>query len=237
MSAKSLFVGLAVLSLTGCQTLGGGGSLPSPDALLLEGIDVPVVAENMPIPQLSTSDATCLKFYANTASFASIPTAELDLDMPDMPGMPGVPEKPSFGSSLVKTLVLGTISGVVGGGVSSLGIGSNFVESALIGTATQVTYNTGDTVYDSILGDKTPDLSTPEGQAAAAAAASAHDVTSHTHGVNGEVIVAAAPAASAAGDAAAATPMGAIEAAAKQLGCPAPDASAIAALKLDEKLN
>ena len=169
----------------------------------------------------------------------AIPTAKLALDVPGVPGAPGLPSRPSFGSSLLKTFILGTLSGVASGGVAAIGIGNSFAEAALIGTAAQVTYNTGETVYDSILGsNKVPDPSTPEGQAAIAAeaAAKAHDVGSHTHDASGNVIP-VVPAAGTASAAATATTAGsphlaAIESAAAQLGCPTPDATAIAALKL-----
>jgi len=232
----TLTAGAALLTLTACSTFGGGKTLPSADSILLGGVDVPSVSQGVSVAQLSASNPTCLKFYENVSSFVAIPTAKLALDVPGVPGAPGLPSRPSFGSSLLKTFVLGTLSGVASGGVAAIGIGNSFAEAALIGTAAQVTYNTGETVYDSILGsNKVPDPSTPEGQAAIAAeaAAKAHDVGSHTHDASGNVIP-VVPAADTASAAATATSphLAAIESAAAQLGCPAPDATAIAALKL-----
>ena len=235
----TLTAGAALLTLTACSTFGGGKTLPSADSILLGGVDVPSVSQGVSVAQLSASNPTCLKFYENVSSFVAIPTAKLALDVPGVPGAPGLPSRPSFGSSLLKTFVLGTLSGVASGGVAAIGIGNSFAEAALIGTAAQVTYNTGETVYDSILGsNKVPDPSTPEGQAAIAAeaAAKAHDVGSHTHDASGNVIPvvpAAGTASAAATSATASSPhLAAIESAAAQLGCPAPDATAIAALKL-----
>lgn len=235
----TLTAGAALLTLTACSTFGGGKTLPSADSILLGGVDVPSVSQGVSVAQLGASNPTCLKFYENVSSFVAIPTAKLALDVPGVPGAPGLPSRPSFGSSLLKTFILGTLSGVASGGVAAIGIGNSFAEAALIGTAAQVTYNTGETVYDSILGsNKVPDPSTPEGQAAIAAeaAAKAHDVGSHTHDASGNVIP-VVPAAGTASAAATATTAGsphlaAIESAAAQLGCPAPDATAIAALKL-----
>ena len=235
----TLTAGAALLTLTACSTFGGGKTLPSADSILLGGVDVPSVSQGVSVAQLSASNPTCLKFYENVSSFVAIPTAKLALDVPGVPGAPGLPSRPSFGSSLLKTFILGTLSGVASGGVAAIGIGNSFAEAALIGTAAQVTYNTGETVYDSILeSNKVPDPSTPEGQAAIAAeaAAKAHDVGSHTHDASGNVIP-VVPAAGTASAAATATTAGsphlaAIESAAAQLGCPAPDATAIAALKL-----
>lgn len=235
----TLTAGAALLTLTACSTFGGGKTLPSADSILLGGVDVPSVSQGVSVAQLSASNPTCLKFYENVSSFVAIPTAKLALDVPGVPGAPGLPSRPSFGSSLLKTFILGTLSGVASGGVAAIGIGNSFAEAALIGTAAQVTYNTGETVYDSILGsNKVPDPSTPEGQAAIAAeaAAKAHDVGSHTHDASGNVIP-VVPAAGTASAAATATTAGsphlaAIESAAAQLGCPTPDATAIAALKL-----
>ena len=96
------------------------------------------------IPTLSASNPTCVQFYKNTANFVSLPSADVSL--------PSVPSGPSFGGSLVKTLVLGTLSGITSGGVAALGISNSFAEAALIGTVSQVTYNTGGTVYDGIVG-------------------------------------------------------------------------------------
>lgn len=235
----TLTAGAALLTLTACSTFGGGKTLPSADSILLGGVDVPSVSQGVSVAQLSASNPTCLKFYENVSSFVAIPTAKLALDVPGVPGAPGLPSRPSFGSSLLKTFILGTLSGVASGGVAAIGIGNSFAEAALIGTAAQVTYNTGETVYDSILGsNKVPDPSTPEGQAAIAAeaAAKAHDVGSHTHDASGNVIPvvpAAGTASAAATSATASSPhLAAIESAAAQLGCPAPDATAIAALKL-----
>ena len=235
----TLTAGAALLTLTACSTFGGGKTLPSADSILLGGVDVPSVSQGVSVAQLGASNPTCLKFYENVSSFVAIPTAKLALDVPGVPGAPGLPSRPSFGSSLLKTFILGTLSGVASGGVAAIGIGNSFAEAALIGTAAQVTYNTGETVYDSILGsNKVPDPSTPEGQAAIAAeaASKAHDVGSHTHDASGNVIP-VVPAAGTASAAATATTAGsphlaAIESAAAQLGCPAPDATAIAALKL-----
>ena len=236
----TLTAGAALLTLTACSTFGGGRTLPSADSILLGGVDVPSVSQGVSVAQLGASNPTCLKFYENVSSFVAIPTAKLALDVPGVPGAPGLPSRPSFGSSLLKTFVLGTLSGVASGGVAAIGIGNSFAEAALIGTAAQVTYNTGETVYDSILAgkDEAPDPSTPEGQAAIAAeaAAKAHDVGSHTHDASGNVIPvvpAAGTASAAATSATASSPhLAAIESAAAQLGCPAPDATAIAALKL-----
>ena len=135
--SKTLFIGVAALSLCGCKT----ASVLSPTDTLLAGIETSDTSVGS-ATLLSSSDPTCLTFYKNTTDFVSLPA---DLN---------VPSAPSFGSSLTKTLVLGTLAGVVSGGVAAVGIGNSFAEAALIGTASQVTYNTGGTVYDKIVGPK-----------------------------------------------------------------------------------
>ena len=142
--SKTLFIGVAALSLCGCKT----ASVVSPADMLLAGIAAPDTQAGF-TTVLSATDPTCSTFYKNTTDFVSLPA---DLN---------VPSAPSFGSSLAKTLVLGTLAGVVSGGVAAVGIGNSFAEAALIGTASQVTYNTGGTVYDKIVGPK-PDAETPD---------------------------------------------------------------------------
>lgn len=177
--SKQFFLGLALLSLTACQTTSG---VTSPSDVLLSDISTSQVSESGATRLLSTSSPTCLKFYENTAAFAALPAADLN-----------VPTGPSFGSQLLKTVALGALSGVAGGGVSALGIESQFLESALITTAGQVTYQAGSTVYDEIVGTGAPDPAVPTVPAL--------------------------------------TPMQEIQKTANLLGCPAPDAAAIAALK------
>lgn len=145
--SKTLILGLAALSFTACQTTSG---YSSPSEVLLA--DVPTAAStSTTVTALSASNPTCLKFYENTATFAALPVDELS-----------PPSGPSFGGSLLKTVVLGTLAGVTGGGVAALGIESSFAEAALITTASQVTYNAGDSVYDSIVGKDPVETEIPE---------------------------------------------------------------------------
>lgn len=230
--SKSLLLGLAVVSLAACSTT---KVLPTANDVLLAGIETTDINVKGATTLLSASSPTCLKFYENTATFAALPAADIAVpSLPGVPGVPGIPKKPSFGGQLMKTVILGALSGVVGGSVSSLGISNGFLENTLIGTANQVTYNLGGTVYDNILEGGEPDPSSPEAQAEAAAAeaAKAHDVNSHTHAANGDVIVDASAAASATAAAAPLSPLGEIQSAANQLGCPAPDQAAIAAINM-----
>lgn len=148
--SKTLFLGLAAVSLCACSTT---SVVPSPSDTLLAGIDTSAVTQPGFTKILSASDPTCLSFYKNTTAFVSLPAADLNIG--------GAPKGPSFGSTLTKTLILGTLSGVVSGGVAAIGIGNSFAEAALIGTASQVTYNVGGTVYDSIVAP-TPVAEVPE---------------------------------------------------------------------------
>ena len=136
---KTLILGVAALSLCACQTT---APISSPSETLLADIDTSTVSQAGTTTLLKSSDPTCLTFYKNTSAFVAQPAAL----------SAGAPTGPSFGSTLLKTVVLGTLAGAVSGGVASVGIGSSFAEAALIGTASQVTYNAGDTVYDNIVG-------------------------------------------------------------------------------------
>lgn len=148
--SKILFLGLTAVSLCACSTT---SVAPSPSDTLLAGLDTSAPTQPGFTKILSASDPTCVAFYKNTTAFVSMPTADLNID--------GVPKGPSFGASLTKTIILGTLAGVVSGGVASIGIGSGFAEAAAIGTASQVTYNMGGTVYDNIVTPK-PDPQVPE---------------------------------------------------------------------------
>lgn len=133
-------VATVLSTLSACQTM--GGATPTANEVLLAGVEMPVVKENASIPQLSTSNPICLKFYQNTATYVDLPLAGSS--------------RPGLGGMVLKTLVLGTLSGVTGGAVTAAGIESAFVESALIGTASQVTYNVGETVYDEVVQGDAP---------------------------------------------------------------------------------
>ena len=147
---------LAVLSLTACSTLS-----PNPETVLLAGIaeqnikPAPLSAEEIAAEnaangivvtpphialaesqiKASASNPTCAQFNVNTLAFISRP------------------ETPSFGTGLMKTIVMGTIAGAASGGIASLGIGSSFVEAAVVGTANQVVFQTSEPYVDKIIPD------------------------------------------------------------------------------------
>lgn len=145
--AKPIFLCLALLSLSACQTTSGATVA---NDVLLSNISATDISTTGATRLLNSSSPTCLTFYENTAKFAALPAADLS-----------APTGPSFGSKLLKTVVLGTLSGVVSGGVSAIGIESQFAEAALIGTAGQVTYQAGGTVYDKIVKTDVPNPAVP----------------------------------------------------------------------------
>ena len=173
--SKHLFVGIAVFSMSACQTM-PSANLANPNDILLSDIATSSAGSSVVPTKLSAANPTCLKFYDNTASYmAAVQAAQ------------AAPQGPSFGGLLMRTLVLGTLSGVASGGVAAIGIENAFAEAALAGTANQVTYQMGGKAYDSIM-KKDP---------------------------SGKVIPAQQQ-------------MVDIENAAKLIGCPAPDANALA---------
>lgn len=145
---------LAVLSLSACAT-----SSPNSETFLLGGIaadnikTAPVSAEttaldgdisalNAVSPNVSFAESqirtsltnpTCAQFNINTLAFAT------------------KPETPTFGTGLLKTIIMGTVAGVASGGVSSLGIGSPFIASALAGTANQVAFSGAKPLADKVV--------------------------------------------------------------------------------------
>lgn len=177
--SKQFFLGATLFVLAACQTTPQANMASD---VLLSDISTPSVSGSSATTLLSSSNPTCLKFYENTGAFVTMSAA-------DISGAKG----PSFGSQLMRTVVLGTLSGVVGGGVAAMGIDSAFTEAALVGTANQVTYQAGGAVYDKVVTPDAPNPATP-----------------------------AVPAL---------TQMQEIEKAASLLGCPAPDAASIEALK------
>jgi len=147
---------LAVISLAACSTLS-----PNPEKALLaniaeenikpaplsaeevaaanaaSGIDVtpPHIALAESQIRASASNPTCAQFNVNTLAFIARP------------------ETPSFGTGLMKTIVMGTIAGAASGGVASLGIASTFIESAVVGTANQVIFSASEPYVDKVIPD------------------------------------------------------------------------------------
>ncbi len=140
--SKSIVALSLALTLTACQTTSPS---ISPSDLLLANIDTSVISQSASLSTLGTTNPTCATFYENASKLLSQPVVS------DV-----ISTKPSFGSVLLKTVVLGTLSGVSGGAVAGLGIGSALAETAAVATASQVTYGLGSSVYDSV-GDKIAD--------------------------------------------------------------------------------
>ena len=128
------------LSSVNAPGLPGAPGVPSVDAPGLPGVpaipsigsvisaspgsvSVPGLSAADLVPTLSASNPTCVQFYKNTANFVSLPSADVSL--------PSAPSGPSFGGTLLKTLVLGTLSGVASGGVAALGISNSFADCLL----------------------------------------------------------------------------------------------------------
>ena len=153
--SKTFFLGVAVLSLCACQTT---STIRPPSETLLAGIEPAADTQIGATKLLNATDPTCVTFYKNTAAFVAQPA---DFGA-------GAPATPSFGGSLMKTFVLGTLAGVASGGVAAIGISNSFAEAALIGTASQVTYNTGGSIYDKIVTPKPDPEAEAEAQALAA---------------------------------------------------------------------
>jgi len=145
---------LAVISMSGCQTLGG-----SSDALLsgipaekiapivdatssVDGsVNVPGVSVDVMSPAMSLaasqirasgSNPVCGQFNMNSLAYIANPAGS------------------GMGIGLLKTIAVGAIAGVASGGVSALGIGSSFVENTVAGTVNQVVFNAAKPVMDSV---------------------------------------------------------------------------------------
>lgn len=177
--SKHLFLGIAVISMSACQTM-PSANLANPNDILLSDVTTSSIDGSVVPTKLSAANPTCLKFYENTASYmAAVQAAQ------------AAPQGPSFTDLLLRTLVLGTLSGVASGGVAAIGIENAFAEAALAGTANQVTYQLGGKAYDSVMKkDPAAAIVIPESQQLAD-----------------------------------------IENAAKLIGCPAPDANALAPVR------
>ena len=151
---------ILALSLAGCQTFGGG--ISAEDALFagiaadkiapINGGDTSNIADgensldaaalNAASPEFllaereiraSTSNPTCAQFNMNTLLYAA------------------KPETPSFGTGLLKTVLLGTMAGAASGGIASLGIGSAFLETAVAGTTNQIVFSSARPVVDAVI--------------------------------------------------------------------------------------
>ncbi len=158
---STMLTSLTVISLSACASLS-----QSPQDVLLGGIDedklkpeVTATAEgtsetaNLGMPSLvaphvveaesqiraTFPDETCGQFNMNALAFAAVPS---------------LPEgKQSVSTSILKTLIMGTVAGAASGGVASLGIGSAFLETMAVGTANQLVFNGTRPVVDKIFPD------------------------------------------------------------------------------------
>jgi len=137
---KLTLTSMAVLALTACSTT--GAVLPSEDMLLSSIPAEKITPAGAAITQLSTANPTCVEFYKNTATFAEALKAQADI-VPKAPGG-------GFGSSLLKTIALGTVAGAASGGIGSLGIGSSFLEIALASSASQVVFQGGNAALNAV---------------------------------------------------------------------------------------
>ena len=144
---------LAVLSLSACSTL-------KPEDALLGGISAdkiaaaPLSAEEAAAAGTSgvTSSASLLAESQIRGSFNNPTCGQFNMNAL---AFSAKPETPSFGTGLLKTIILGTLGGVASGGVASLGIGSAFVEAAAVGTANQVVFNGAQPAVDKVVPDGT----------------------------------------------------------------------------------
>ena len=128
---RNIFLTTAALTLVACQTT---GSATNKDEMLFAGIEDQRATETQAAPSRDEDSTTCLRFYANATQFAAQPQGS------------------GFAKSLLKTVAIGTLSGVASGGVAAVGISSAFVEAALIGTTSQVVYQTADQGWDKAFG-------------------------------------------------------------------------------------
>lgn len=157
---------LLIMSLSACSTLS-----TKPEDALFSGIpadkiapakvaatdpDAGLNAMNIAERRIrsSVSNETCAQFNMNALAFAA------------------APEVPGFGTNIIKTIIMGTVAGAASGGISTLGIGSSFVETAVAGTANQVVFNGVRPVVDKIV----PDLTVGGSEKTAALKASAERV-------------------------------------------------------------
>lgn len=137
------------MSLTACSTLS-----KKPEDLLFGGIAADKIAPAKAVEvdpedglnamniaerriRSSASNPTCAQFNMNALAFAA------------------APQVPSFGTDILKTIIMGTVAGAASGGVASLGIGSAFIETAVAGTTNQIVFNGVRPVVDKVVPDLT----------------------------------------------------------------------------------
>jgi len=145
---------IATLSLSACATYAPHGADETPQKMkkvmsgemLLSGISADKITPEGTSPvTLSQQDPTCVSFYKNAATFASVSA--------------GAPKAPGggFATGLLKTIAFGTVAGAASGGVGSLGIGSSFLELALAGAANQVAFQGSSAAFNAVTGAGTKD--------------------------------------------------------------------------------
>ncbi len=146
MKALVKIAGLSSLLLfAACQTTGGSSALL---AGIPESQIKPEVVEAATEAAAGEVNSPELLLAASQIRASGANPVCGQFNMNSLAYMAGSGPVPGIG--ILKTIAVGAIAGVASGGISTLGIGSSFVENMVAGTANQVVFNTAKPVVDSI---------------------------------------------------------------------------------------
>lgn len=122
-----------------CQTTGPTATSATPQQQLFSSIQASKYDGTLAAMQRTAEDPVCLQFYGNAAQYLARNKSS------------------GGGSGIIKTVGLGILAGVASGGVSAIGIGSAFIETAVASTANQIVFQGGQKILSDTAGPKTAD--------------------------------------------------------------------------------
>lgn len=148
---KTAALTAAALAVTACQTAAPPAQVSAtPQQQLFSSISPSIYDGTLAASNRTAEDLVCAQFYKNSVGYIARNTTSS-----------------GAGTGILKTMALGMLAGVASGGVSALGIGSTFLETAAASTANQVVFQGGQAILDG--GDDAPASADPMVNVASAA--------------------------------------------------------------------
>ena len=129
---KTLAVTAMALTVSACQTTAAPAPVAAtPQQQLFSSIAPSVYDGTLSARSRSAEDQVCTQFYSNAAGYIARNSTSS-----------------GAGMGILKTMALGVLAGAASGGVSALGIGSAFLETAAASTANQIVFQGGQKILD-----------------------------------------------------------------------------------------
>jgi len=102
---------------------------------MFAGVEDKMVTRGAPVVKRDAEDVTCIRYYANAVQY---------FNRPDRTGMV---------MGIARTMFAGVTGGVAAGVISEIGIGSEFLDSAISSSANQIVFQGADIGWNMIVGN------------------------------------------------------------------------------------